>query len=148
MASLTDELEIRIHRVANPGQDFISGCDAMRRQAGGFRKPDPLFDTARLVLDTAWLAVDAVVVHNSLSPVAPEFGIVGAGKNDRVLHRYLFLIVVAIQSPCLKLATCQLAGVHQQVKRVLMVIAFMAYGNQALAQFTERQQVIGSFSQS
>jgi hypothetical protein len=59
---------------------------------------------------------------------AAKIGIFAARENRRVLDRNARLIGVAIERPSLELAAREFAFVHEQMKRMLVVIAFFADG--------------------
>ena len=60
-----------------------------------------------------------------------KFGIFSSRKDGRVFDRDSALVVVAIESPGLKLAAGELALVHPKMKRVLVVITLFTNGMEA-----------------
>ena len=68
------------------------------------------------------------MVENALAPRQAKGGIFAARENGGVLNRNAALIVIAIQSPGLKLAAREFALVHQRMKRMFVVIALFANG--------------------
>ena len=107
----------------------------------GLRELNPFFDAAgaRAV---------AIVIDDALAPGAAEGRIVAAREDDGVLDGNDALVVVAIERPGLQLAARQFAFVHQQVERMLVVVALGADGSQALFEFGGRQQFCCSDRQS
>src|SRR5581483_902786 len=104
---------------------------------GGFRESKP-------APDTALTGRVAVVVDNALAPGAAECRVGCARQNDRVLDWNDALVVIAVQSPSLKLSPAETAVVHHPVKRMFMVIAFLAHRTQLRAQLAQREHVFGA----
>ena len=115
------------------GRDASSGADLVGVEPSGFREFQP-------ALDAAFAGGVAVVVNHALAPGAAKDRIGAARENNRILDRDRALVVVAIQGPGLQLAAAEAAFVHHQMKRMLVVIAFLAYGTQLRAQLVEREQ--------
>src|SRR5713226_4626728 len=93
-------------------------------EASGFDETEPLFDAA------GFRAV-AIVIENAFAPSESEHGVFAAGEDGCILDRDAALIVVTIEGPGLKLATRELAFVHEQVKRMLVMVALFADGMKA-----------------
>src|SRR5258708_5089613 len=104
-----------------------------RSAAGSFDTPQPLFDA------TGLRAV-AVVVEDTFAPSHTEHGIFGACEDGGVLDGDAALVVVAVQGPRLKLPARELALVHHQMKRMLVMVAFFADGMEAGDKFGFRKQ--------
>src|SRR5579859_7587543 len=70
----------------------------------------------------------AVVVEDAFAPGDAKGGVLAARENRRVFDGDVRLVVVAIEGPGLQLPARELAFVHQQVERMLVVIALFADG--------------------
>ena len=70
----------------------------------------------------------AIVVDDALAPGAAEDRVGTAGEDDRIFDRDDALIVVAVQRPGLELSAGELAFVHQQMKRMVVMVALLARG--------------------
>ena len=79
------------------------------------------------------------MVYDPLAPGAAEDRIAAARKYDLILDRNHTLVVIAIERPGLQLAAREFALVHQQVKRMSMVITLIADFAQGGAQLVHRQ---------
>ena len=73
-------------------------------------------------LDTAFLLAVAVVVHDAVQPLAPQFAIVATAHERGVLPWHGRLVAVAIQRPGLHLALIQLAAMKKLMKGVFVVV--------------------------
>src|SRR5271156_1425667 len=82
------------------------------------------------------------MVDDAFAPDEAKGRIVAARKDGGILHGYVALIKIAIKRPRLHLTACEFAFVHQQVKRVLMVVAFFADGVEALDEFAFREKML------
>src|SRR5882762_4093471 len=81
-----------------------------------------------------------VMIDQPLAPCPSELRIFAARKNDRVLDRDHALVVVTVQGPRLQLTAAQLTLMHEQMKRMLVMVALFAHPSQRRAQFLEREQ--------
>ncbi len=70
----------------------------------------------------------AIVVDDALAPGPPKSGILAARENRGILDRDAALICVAIQRPGLQLPAREFSFVHQQVKRMPVVVTLLADG--------------------
>src|SRR5579871_5132608 len=109
MGTIRDEADISIHGVASRGQNSFAANGANARQSGRFDQMEPFFNSAGP-------ALLAVMIDHPFAPSQPKDGIVASRKNRRVFNRYVALVVVAIERPCLELAARQGAFVHQDRK--------------------------------
>ena len=66
------------------------------------------------------------MIEDALTPSEAEDGIFTAREDGGIFNRDAALVIVAIQSPRLKLAARQLAFVHEQVKWMLVMVALFA----------------------
>ena len=119
-----DQLHIGLYREARGRKDAVATESLLSRKSGSFDQLQPLFDAARF-------AAVAIMIENALAPGAAERGILAARKDGGVFDRNPALLEVAVKRPCLQLTACQLALVHEQVKRMLVVIALFADGMKA-----------------
>ena len=92
-------------------REAIVGCLEVRAEKG-----------LPLTIETQQIEV---AIHNALAPGTAKFRIVTAGKNNRVFNWDHTLIVVAVERPSLELAAAQLPFMHEQVKRMPVVIALL-----------------------
>ena len=106
------------------------------REAGGFDEAEPLFDAAGF-------GAVAVVIDDAFAPGEAEGGIFGAREDGGVFDGDAALVVVAIEGPGLELAAGEFAFVHQEMERMLVVVALFADGVEAGDEFVGRR---GSFS--
>src|SRR5580658_580846 len=126
------EVEIFIADKARGRQNLSRAHHPFSLKSRSFRQLDPAQDSTLAPLV-------AVVIHNAFAPDAAERRIGRARKNDRVLDRNDRLIVIPIQRPGLQLSAAKLAFVHEQMKRMLMVITLLADLAQRRAQFLKRK---------
>src|SRR5580692_7118982 len=96
MGTRGDEIDVGLHRVARCWKNAIAAKRLVAGKTSGFDQPKPLFDSA-------WLPTIAIVIEDALTPSEAEAGIFAARENRRVFNRNAALVVVAIQSPSLKL---------------------------------------------
>jgi len=97
--------------------------------------------TDAALLNAAGIVSVAVVIDHTLAPCQTERRVLAARQDGRIFHRYMALVVVAVECPGLQLPARQLAFMHQGVKRMLMVIAFFADGVKSGDEFTFRQHL-------
>src|SRR6266849_1184687 len=102
-------------------KNAIAAEGVFARKAGGFHETQPL-------LDAAGLGAITIVIEDALAPGETKRWVVATRENCGVFNGYSALIGVAIEGPGLKLATRELAFVHEQVKRVLVMVALFADG--------------------
>ena len=123
-----DEMDVRVHGVACGGQNTLAAFRLLGGKSHGFDQPQPL-------LDSAGPCPIALVIEYALAPGEAKIGIVGARENGRVLYRNAALIGKTIQRPGLQLPARELAFVHEQMERMLVVIAFLADGVETRDEF-------------
>src|ERR1035438_754498 len=116
-----DKMNVRLHREARGGKDSISAQRLVAIESDSFDQLQPLFDAARS-------RAVPIMVQNSFAPGDSKRGIFTARKNGRVFDRDMFLIVVAIQRPGLQLAASEFSFVHEQVKRMPVMVELRANG--------------------
>src|SRR5215469_7958270 len=114
-----DQLHVGLYREARGRKEAVAAESVLARQPGSFEQFQPLFDAARF-------RPVAIMIEKALAPGEAERGIRATCEDGGVLDRNAALIEVAVKRPCLQLTACQLALVHQQVKRMLVVIALFA----------------------
>src|SRR5438876_272429 len=115
------------------GKNAVAAERVLTGQAGSFDKSQPFFNAARL-------GTVAIMIEDAFAPSEAKVRIFAAGQNRRVFDGYSALIIVAVQRPRLKLAARELAFVHEQVKRMFMVIALIANGMKAGDELCLREQ--------
>ena len=81
------------------------------------------------------------MIDDALAPGAAKRRIGAARQDDRIFDRDDALVVVAVQRPRLKLSAAEAAFVHQQMKRMLVMIAFLAHGAQRRAEPSNESRV-------
>src|SRR5262249_42191325 len=118
------EVNVGLDAETRRGKDAFANDSLHAREAGSFDKLEPFFDAAR---DFS----GAILIENPFAPSDAERVVLAASEDRCVLNGNMALIVVAIQSPSLELATRKLAIVHQLMKRVLVVIALLTDGVKA-----------------
>src|SRR5580658_2601918 len=126
-------MEIGIHGIANAGQNAGARNNLVARKTGGLGELNPLFNAPNS------FAI-AVMVHDALSPGAPEGWIVALGKYERIFNGNVALVVIAVQRPGLNLSPRQRSRVHPKMEGVAMVVTSFAHSLQALAQLLGREQ--------
>ena len=121
MRALADEIHVGADGIFCRGQNSIAANRLFACEARGLDKLQPLFDSAgpRAV---------AIMVDDALAPSEAERRIVGAREDRCILDGNAALIGIAVQRPGLQLATREFSFVHQQVERMLMVVALLANG--------------------
>src|SRR4030088_1004190 len=128
------KIYIGLHCVSCRRQYPVAVQCLLAWQSGGLHQPEALFNAAGIVSVP-------VVVDNTLAPCQAERRILTVRQDGRIFHRYMALVVVAVECPGLQLPARQLAFMHQGVKRMLMVIAFFADGVKSGDEFTFRQHL-------
>src|SRR5438876_3739114 len=118
------EVNVGLHGETRRGKNAVAAERVLAGQAGSFDKSQPFFNAARL-------GTVAIMIEDAFAPSEAKVRIFAAGQNGRVFDGYSALIMVAVQGPRLKLAARELAFVHEQVKRMFMVIALIANGMKA-----------------
>jgi hypothetical protein len=68
----------------------------------------------------------SIVVEDALAPRTAKFGVFAARENGGVLYRDATLIVITVEGPGLQLAAREFSFVHQEVERMLMMIALLS----------------------
>src|SRR5664279_3424991 len=112
-------------------------------EPGRLRQLDPTQNSATTLV----ISDLAVVIDNAFPPDAAERRIRGTRKNDRVFDRNNRLVVITVQRPGLQLSAAEFAFVHEQVKRMFVVITLFADLAQRRTQFFERESGgVGSVS--
>jgi hypothetical protein len=127
------QIDISIDGVAHPGKHFFTTHNLLTWQTQSLGQTDPAFDSALGV-------IVAVVIENSFAPSPAKFRVITAREDDGVLDGDAALIVVAVEDPRLELSSCEFAFMHQQMKRMLMVIALFSHGAHARSQFFNRKK--------
>src|SRR5260370_28689347 len=133
MRACGDEIHVGLHGKACRRQNALFTKRLAAREASRFNEPKPLFDA------TGLRAV-AVVIEDTFAPGQTERGIFAARQDGGVFDRDAALVVVAVQGPRLKLPARELALVHHQMKRMLVMVAFFADGMEAGDKFGFRKQ--------
>src|SRR5712692_8659232 len=110
----------------------------LARKACGFDQAQPFFDAARL-------RAIAIVIENAFAPRLTEGGIFAARENRGILDGNAALVVVAVERPGLQLPARELSLVHQQMKRMLVVVALFADGVKASDELGFGEQGLGGF---
>src|ERR1700732_4338313 len=113
------KIYVGLHRKSSGRQNAIAVQRLLAWQSGGLHQSQPFFNAAGIISV-------AVVVNHPLAPRQPERWILAARQNGRIFQRYMALVVVAVQRPGLQLPARELALMHQQMKRVLVVITLFA----------------------
>ena len=131
-AAAAHDVQILVDGEARCGKDSGSRAHLIGAQSGGFGEFQPALDSAFVVRGCV-----SIVIDDALAPGAAKQRIGSARQDDRVLDRDDALVVVAVQSPGLQLSAAEAAFVHQQMKRMLVVIAFFADSAELGAQFVE-----------
>src|SRR5271166_2164602 len=116
-----NDIQIFIHRKACSRKNPFTSANLSRIETSGLRQLYP-------TLDTAFAGSIAIVIDYALAPRSAEDRVRTARQDNRILNRDDALIVIAVQRPGLQLAAAQLAFVHQQMKRVLVMVALLASG--------------------
>src|SRR2546430_8048673 len=124
MRARRNEVNISLHGKARGGKDAVAAQSVIARKPRGFDQLQPLFDAA-------WLRARAVVVEDAFAPRQAERRVLAPRKNGCVLDRNAALVEIAVERPGLELAARELAFVHHQVKRMLVVIALFTNGVKA-----------------
>src|SRR6266700_2982725 len=128
MRACRDEIHIGLHGKARSRKNAVAAPSDVARKPGGFDELQPLFDAA------GFCAV-AIVIEDALAPGEAERRVFAAGEDRSIFNRDPALVEVTIQRPRLKLAARQLALMHQQMKRMLVVIACFANRVKAVSKF-------------
>src|SRR6266446_520993 len=111
MRVIGNEVNVSLNGETSRGKNAIAADGALAGQASGFDKPQPFFNAAGL-------GAVAVMIQDAFAA----------------------LIVITIQRPGLKLASRKLAFMHEQVKRMLVVIALFANGVKASDELRFRER--------
>src|SRR5258708_3666562 len=118
------EIDVGLYGETCGGKNAVTEQRLFTREARSRNEPQPLFNAAGL-------HAIAVMVEDALAPGEPKCGIFAAREDGRIFDGDAALIVVPIQGPCLELAARELAVMHQQMKRMFVVIALFADGVKA-----------------
>src|SRR5260370_24677127 len=115
------EINVGLHGETRGGKNAVAAERVLAREAGSFDEPQPFFNAAgrRAV---------PIVIEDALAPGQAEAGIFAAREDGRIFDRYATLIGVTIEGPGLKLATREPAIMHQQMKRMLVMVALLSNG--------------------
>src|SRR5260370_11706528 len=113
------EIDVGLDCKTRGGKNAVTAERGLARQARSFHETQPLFYAARL-------SVVAIVIENALAPGEAKRGVFAARENGRVFDGDAALIVVTIESPGLKLAAREPAFVHEQVKRMRVMVALFS----------------------
>src|SRR5215469_4023372 len=124
MRARGDEIHVRLNGKTRGGKDAVAAKGVLARKSRGFDQSQPFFNAA------GFCAV-AIVIENSFAPGKTEHWIFAARQNCSVFHRNTALIEIAIERPSLKLAAREFALMHQQMKRMPVVVALFADGVEA-----------------
>src|ERR1039457_2307384 len=121
MRALADEIHVGADSIFCGGQNSVAANGLFARESGGLDKLQPF-------LDSAGARAVAIMIDDALAPREAKRRIVGAREDRCVLDGNAALIGIAVQRPGLQLAAREFSFVHQQVERMLMVVALLANG--------------------
>src|SRR5579859_6884528 len=121
MRCARNEQNVGLDGIARRGQNTFAIDGLLATQTRSLHELQPL-------LDSAGVFAVAVVIEDAFAPRNTKRGVLAARQNRRVFDGDVRLVVVAIEGPGLQLPARELAFVHQQVERMLVVIALFADG--------------------
>ena len=125
-----NDVQVFVDREAGRGKNPLPARTCCGIETGGFGQLYP-------ALDAAFAGGVTIVIDHALAPGAAEDRVRTARQDDRIFDRDDALIVIAVQRPGLQLSAAELAFVHQQMKRMLVMIALLAHGLELRAQLFE-----------
>jgi hypothetical protein len=118
------EINVCLNGESSGRKNAIAAEGVFARKAGGFHETQPL-------LDAAGLGAITIVIEDALAPGETKRWVVATRENCGVFDGDAALIVVTIEGPGLQLAARELAFVHEQVKRVPVMVALVSDGMKA-----------------
>src|SRR5258706_5608949 len=131
-----NNIQVFIDCETSCGKNAVAGADLCRIKTSRLRQFYP-------ALDAALAGGVSVVVDHAFAPRSAEDRVRAAREDDRIFDGDDALIVVAVQRPGLQLSAAEFAFVHQPMKRMLVMVAFLACSLKLRAQLVERKQASG-----